>query len=154
MNMRILRVLCPLLLLAVTARAADDPFTGTWKLNIAKSKLLVGDKTKSDIYHMIADDNTIQFSDEVVLDKEVRNITVDAKFDGKYYAIKGDPDTDAVAYQRNGNTVTAMLKKSGKVVGKDRVVVSPDGQVTTVTFTIYSEEKPQTGTAVYEKQPN
>jgi hypothetical protein len=152
--MRILRVLCALLLFAVTALAADDPFTGTWKLNIAKSKLLVGDKTKSDVYLMVADDSTIKFTDEVILDKEVRNITVDAKIDGKYYPINGDPDTEAVAYHRNGNTVTVTLKNGGKVVGKDNVVVSQDGQITTVTFTVYSNEKPQTGTAVYEKQPN
>jgi hypothetical protein len=152
--MRILRVLCVLLLFAVTALAADDPFTGTWKLNLAKSKLLVGDNTKSDVYHMVADDRTIKFTDEVILDKQVRNITVDAKFDGKYYPIKGDPDTDAVAYHRNGNTVTVTLQKSGRVVGKDTVVVSRDGQITTVTFTVHSKEKPQIGTAVYEKQPD
>jgi hypothetical protein len=146
-------VWCALLLFAVSALAADDPFTGTWKLNIANSKLLVGDNTKSDVYHMVADDSTI-FTDEVILDKEVRNITVEAKFDGKYYPIKGDPDTDAVAYHRNGNTVTVTLKKGAKVVGKDKVVVSQDGQITTVTFIVYSKEKPQTGTAVYEKQPN
>jgi hypothetical protein len=51
MNMRILRVFCVVLLFAVTALAADDPFTGTWKLNVAKSKLLVGDKTTSDVYY-------------------------------------------------------------------------------------------------------
>jgi hypothetical protein len=152
--MRTLRVLCALLLFAVTALAADDPFTGTWKLNIAKSKLLVGDKTTSDVYHMVADDSTIKFTDEITLDKEVRKVTVDAKFDGKYYPIKGDPDTDAVAYQRKGNTVTATLKKGAKVVGKYKAGVSQDGQITTVTFTMYSQEKPQTFTAVYEKQSN
>lgn len=152
--MRILRVLCALLLFVVAALAADDPFTGAWKLNIAKSKLLAGDKTKSDVYHLVTDDSTIKFTDEVILDNEVRNITVDAKFDGKYYPIKGDPDTDAVAYHRNGNTMTVTLKKAGKVVGKDKLVVSQDGQITTVTFTVYSEGKPLTGTAVYEKQAN
>jgi hypothetical protein len=152
--MRILRVLCALLLFAVTALAADDPFTGTWKLNIAKSKLLAGDKTKSDVYRMVADDNTIKFTDEVILDKEVRNITIDAKFDGKYYPINGDPDTDAVAYHRNGNTLMVTLKKDGKMVGKDRLVVSRNGQITTVAFTIYSNKNPQTGTAVFEKQSN
>jgi hypothetical protein len=152
--MRILRVSCALLLFVATALAAENPFTGTWKLNIAKSKLLVGDKTKSDVYHMATDGNGIEFTDEVVLDKEVRNIRVDAKFDGKYYPITGDPDTDAVAYHRNGNTMTVTLRKGGKVVGKDELVVSQDGQITTVTFSIYFEEKTQTGTAVYEKQPN
>ena len=152
--MRSLRVLCALVLFAVTAAAADDPFTGTWKLNIAKSKLLAGDKTKSDIYHLVVDDSAIKFTDEVILDQDVRNITVDAKLDGKDYPIKGDPDTDAVAYHRNGNILTVTLKKGGKIVAKDKVVVSQDGQTTTVTFTLYSEEKPQTGTAVFEKQAN
>ena len=152
--MRTLRVLCALLLFAVTALAADDPFTGTWKLNIAKSKLLVGDNTKTDVYRMVADDSTIKFTDEITLDKGVRKVTIDAKFDGKYYPIKGDPDTDAVAYQRKGNTLTATLKKGGKVVGKYKARVSQDGQITTVIFTVYSNDQPQTFTAVFEKQPN
>ncbi len=38
--------------------------------------ILMGDKTKSDVYHMIADDSTIKLTDEVILDKEVRNLTV------------------------------------------------------------------------------
>ena len=152
--MKISRVVCVLLLLAVTAFAADDPFTGSWKLNIAKSKLLADDKTKSDVYHMAVSDGAMKFTDEVILDEGVRNITVDAKFDGKYYPIKGDPDTDTVAYHRNGNTLMVTLKKGNKVVGKDKLVVSPDGKITTVTFTVFSEEKPLTGTAVFEKQTN
>ena len=152
--MRVLRLFCAVLLFAVTALAADDPFTGTWKLNIAKSKLLVGDNTKSDIYRMVADDSTIKFTDEITLDNEVRNVTVDAKFDSKYYPIKGDPDTDAVAYRRKGNTLTATLKKGDKVVGKYEAGVSQDGQITTVIFTVYSEDQPQTFTSVFEKQPN
>jgi hypothetical protein len=152
--MQSLRVLCALLLLTLAAHAADDPFTGAWKLNIAKSKLLAGDKTKSDVYRMVVADGTMKFSDEVDLGGEVRNITVDAKFDGKYYPVKGDPDTDSVAYHRNGNVLLVTLKKGGKIVAKDKLVVSPDGQITTVTFTILSEEKPLTGTAVFEKQAN
>ncbi|HEX4427287.1 MAG TPA: hypothetical protein VH079_17940 [Terriglobales bacterium] len=152
--MKISRVVCVLLLLAVTAFAADDPFTGSWKLNIAKSKLLADDKTKSDVYRMVVSDGGMKFTDEVILDGGIRNITVDAKFDGKYYPIKGDPDTDSVAYHRNGNTLMVTLKKGSKVVGKDKLVVSQDGQITTVNFTVFAEEKPLTGTAVYEKQAN
>jgi|SRR5580704_9241775 hypothetical protein len=152
--MRILRVLCALLLFALTALAADDSFTGAWKLNLAKSRLLAGDTTKSDVYHLVVEDGTLKFTDEVVLDGAVHNITVDAKLDGKYYPIKGDSETDAVSYHRNGNILMVTLKKDGKVVGKDKLVVSQDGQITTVTFTIYSKEKSQTGTAVYEKQAN
>jgi glucose dehydrogenase len=153
--MRILRAFCALLLFAVTAFAADSPFSGTWKLNVAKSKLFAGDNTTSDVCHVVADDNTIKFKEEVTDDKgQVRNIAIEATFDGKDYPVTGDPDSDTVAYHRNGNTLTFTLKKGGKVVGKNKAVVSPDGQITTVNFTTYTKEKPQSGMAVYEKQPN
>jgi hypothetical protein len=102
----------------VAAPAADNPFTGAWKLNIAKSKLLVGDKTKSDVYPLVVDDGTLQFTDEVVLEGKVRNITVDAKLDGKYYPIKRDPDTDAVAYHRSGNILIVTPKKLARWLGR------------------------------------
>src|ERR1051325_11915008 len=86
----LLRVLSLLLLLSVPALAADDPFTGTWKLNLAKSRLLPGDTTKSNVYRAVAGESTIQISERVTDDKGVHDITVDAKFDGKDYPVKGD----------------------------------------------------------------
>lgn len=45
--MRLLRMVSVLLIVIVPALAADNPFTDTWKLNLAKSRLLPGDTTKA-----------------------------------------------------------------------------------------------------------
>ena len=51
-RMRALRILSVLLLLSVIAFAADSPFTGTWKLNLQKSKMIEGDPTQSDVHQV------------------------------------------------------------------------------------------------------
>ncbi len=151
--MRALKALFGLLLLCVAALAADSPFSGTWKLHLAKSKLLPGDTTTSDVYHVVADDMNVKFTEEWTDAKGVRNISSEGKWDGKDYPIKGDPESDTISYHREGShAFTDTIKKNGKVIATGKVAVSEDGQTETVDFTVYAEGKAQNGVAVYEKQ--
>ena len=153
--MLLLRILSLLLLLAVPALGADNPFTGTWKLNRAKSSLLPGDTTKSDVYRTVADESTIKVNEHVTDDKGVHNITVEAKFDGKDYPVKGDIMSDSVSYQRvNANRIKVTTKKDAQITAKASAAVSRNGRVIIVHFTVYSQGKAQSGTSVYEKQPD
>jgi hypothetical protein len=52
----------------------------------------------------------------------------------------------------NENTLKGDLKKGGKKTADLTVVVSKDGKITTVTYTDYSQAKPEKSTAVYDKQ--
>jgi hypothetical protein len=149
------RALFFLLLLFVPALAADDPFTGTWKLNLAKSKLLPGDTTRSDVYRAVADERTIKISERVTDDKGVHEITVEAKFDGRDYPVKGDLMSDSVSYERvSADRINVRTKKGPKVTAKASAAVSSNGKVITVSFTVYAEDRDHSGTAVYERQPD
>jgi hypothetical protein len=151
--MRLLKVLAVTLTLSLALFAADSPFSGTWKLNLAKSKL-TPPIPKSDIAVVDADENGLKLNEDIVTDKgESLKISYDAKFDGKDYPVTGDPSTDSVSYQRvNANTLTGKTKKNGKVAVDATIVVSKDGKITTVNFTDYSQGKPAKGKGIYDKQ--
>jgi hypothetical protein len=151
--MRQLKVLTVVLIMSLSLFAAESPFSGTWKLNLAKSKL-TPPIPKSDIAVVDADENGLKLNQDVITDKgESLKISYEAKFDGKDYPVTGDPSSDSVSYQRvNANTLKGTLKKGGKVTTDATVVVSKDGKITTVNYTDYSQATPAKGTSVYDKQ--
>ncbi|HEY6070612.1 MAG TPA: hypothetical protein VIU85_04485 [Chthoniobacterales bacterium] len=56
-------------------------------------------------------------------------------FDGRDYAVTGDPDSDMRAYNKvDDHTMNFWMKKGGKVVGSGKIVVAPDGKTRTVTL--------------------
>jgi hypothetical protein len=151
--MRQLKVLTVVLIMSLSLFAAESPFSGTWKLNLAKSKM-TPPVPKSDIAVVDADENGLKLNQDVITDKgESLKISYEAKFDGKDYPVTGDPSSDSVSYQRvNANTLKGTLKKGGKVTTDATVVVSKDGKITTVNYTDYSQATPAKGTSVYDKQ--
>jgi hypothetical protein len=157
--MRIARMLLlvALLVVSIVATAADNSrFAGTWKFNPAKSKMGASDTTTSDVMQIKSNDKTISLTDEEIDAQGVHKISVEnAKFDGKDYPVKGDPNSDVVAYELKGpHEFTGTTKKDGKVTAKYTIVVSEDGQTTTVRYTVYAEGgKTESGTSVYDKQP-
>jgi hypothetical protein len=152
--MRALRILPVLLLLSIFAFAADSPFTGTWKLNLEKSKVAAGDTTKSDVHHVVVKDESITDDQEWTDDKGTNQIKMDAKIDGKDYPVTGDPTTDMISYKHKGaRTLVYTAKKAGKVVSTGSIDVSADGKTTTVKYKATTPEgKTETGTMVYDKE--
>ena len=147
-----LKVLAVVLVMSLSLFAADNPFSGTWKLNLAKSKM-TPPVPKSDIVVVDADENGLKLNGDIVTDKgKSLKISYEAKFDGKDYTVTGDPSSDWVSYQRvSANMLKGKTKKDGKVVTDATIVVSKDGKIITVHYTDYSQG-PAEGTAVYEKQ--
>ena len=150
--MKVRAVLCTIALFAGLAGA--DPFSGTWVLNLSKSKLpppLPRSQTSS----IEANSKSIRIRELIVNDKgEQMSITVDAKFDGKDYPIIGSPFVDTVAYQRvDSHTLKGIVKKAGQVVTTEQATVSPDGKTLTGTYSGTDLSGRQvTGVAVFEKQ--
>ncbi len=151
--MRLPKMLAVVLVMSLSLFAAESPFSGTWKLNLAKSKT-TPPAPKSDVAVVDADDNGLKLNEDVITDKgEALKISYEAKFDGKEYPVTGDPSSDSVSYQRiNANTLKGQTKKAGKVVTDATIVVSKDGKITTVKYTDHSQEKPLKGIGVYDKQ--
>lgn len=144
-------VLC---LVGVAICLAADAFIGTWKLNEAKSKLSAGVPKNTTVIYEAAGDNvkiTVEGADNN--GKPTHNEWT-GKFDGKDYAVIGDPTADMRSYMKvDEHTLTFANKKDGKVTLTGRIVISADGKTRTVSVTATdSKGNKVSGTAVYDKQ--
>jgi hypothetical protein len=143
------------LCLAAGTACFASPMIGTWKMNEAKSKITPG-TTKN---MMVTYSNTMWGKVKITVDgtdaagKKAHHEWT-GKFDGKDYAVTGDPGSDMRAYKKvDDRTMDFTVKKGGKVIGTGRVVVAADGKSRTVTTTgTNSKGKKFENTAVYDKQ--
>jgi hypothetical protein len=147
--------LMSVLTLATVAFAADN-HVGTWKLNVAKSSFSPGPAPKSQTLKIEAwgEDGLKYAADGVGPDGKPAHAEFQAKFDGKDYAFKGNPDAETLAYKRiDANMLEATTKLKGKVTIMAKVVVSADGKTRTVTQTgTDAQGRTVKNVAVYERQ--
>jgi hypothetical protein len=138
--------------------AQDNPFVGTWKLNLAKSKFSGTQAPKSEVRTVVtqgdgekvtyegvaADGSRIAYSFTTTLDGK------DSPFSGAH--IFGG---DSVAVRRvDANTTASVVKKSGKTLVTLTTVVSKDGRVTTQTAQgTNAQGQPISFTTLWDKQP-
>ena len=135
--MRGLRFLIALSVISTAMLAADNPFVGPWKLNVAKSKFAPGTAIKEE---------TVTF--EAVGDEMKRSVVgVDADgaqmnqnstipWDGKAHKIEAPPAPPImVAVKKvNDHTLDVTVKQpDGKLLETVKAVVSHDGKSITVT---------------------
>ena len=125
---------------------AADPQMGTWKLNEAKSKLSPGATKNHTVVYEAAGDNVKVIVDGVDKDGKAAHNEWTGKFDGKDYAVTGDPTSDSRAYKKvDDHTLAMTIKKGGKVTVTGSIAVAADGKSRKVTTSAM-------GTAVYGKQ--
>jgi hypothetical protein len=127
----------------VPIAAQDDPFTGTWVLNVARSKMQQATASKSEIIHYtITGDEEDFLSDAVTIEGYPESI--------KYTARYNDEKTYPFSITINGKVTNpgarTMVKKidtwtrerynvrDGKPVIASRRVVSKDGKTMTITI--------------------
>lgn len=130
------------------------PFSGVWNLNPAKSKF-APDATKNTVVVYKDKGDKVHISVDSVDAKGQKGHTEwTGKFDGKDYAVTGDPTSDTRAYTKvNDRTMNFTSKKAGKVVVNGRVELSADGKSRTVTTTAMNAKgKKVKNVAVYDKK--
>jgi len=126
------------LFLILPTMASDDPdvpMVGTWKLNVAKSKLGPGPVPKS-ITSTIetVGDKTRMTGVRIGSDGLRTEAKFSAKLDGKDYPIQGSANAETVSLKRiDARTVERTDKRSGKVVETSTTVFSADGKTSTTT---------------------
>jgi hypothetical protein len=139
---------------AAVSYGADDAFMGTWKLNEAKSKLSAGAAKNSTVVYEASGDSVKCTIDGTGADGAAAHNEWTGKFDGKDYAVTGDPNEDTRALKKlNDHTISLTVKKDGKIIETGRIFVSADGKSRTVT-THGTDAKGMkvSATAVYDKQ--
>jgi hypothetical protein len=148
-----------LLTLALCFAAATvclaSPYMGSWKLNEAKSKFAPGSpKNKMVVYKDAMWGKVKVIVDGVDGQGKPAHNEWTGKFDGKDYAVTGDPTADMRSYAKvDDHTMALSNKKAGKVVVTGRVVVAADGKTRTVTTSgMNSKGKKVKNVGVYDKQ--
>src|SRR6266571_1674430 len=133
---------------------ADDAFTGTWKLNEAKSKMAPNAPKNNTVVYEAAGDNVKITVDDIGNDGKPTHDEWTGKFDGKDYPVTGNPNSDMRSYTKiDDHTLEFNVQKGGKVTTRGRVVVAADGKSRTVTTSGTDPQgKKFTSTAVYDKQ--
>ena len=140
MRTRSLTVFVMMLLLvalaANIAAAADDPQSGTWKMNAAKSKYSPGPGPKSLTVKVEADANQVKINADGINDDGTEiHVAYTAKFDGKDYPATGMPNADTVSVTRlKDGAIESVQKKAGQVTMTITSVVSKDGKTRTSTW--------------------
>ena len=134
--------------------AADDPQIGTWKLNEAKSKLTRDAGKNTTVVYEAAGDQVKVVIDGTDKDGKPTHNEWTGKFDGKDYAVTGDPKSDMRAYKKtDDHTLAFTVKKDGKTTATGRIVVAADGKSRMVTAKGADEEgKKSKDKAAYDKQ--
>ena len=134
--------------------AADDPNMGTWKLNEAKSKTAPGMEKLTTVVYEAAGDQVKVTIDGTDKDGKPTHNEWTGSFDGKDYAVTGDPKSDMRSYTKvDDHTVAFTVKKDGKTTVTGRIVVAADGKSRTVTAKRTDEHgKAFKNVSAYDKQ--
>ena len=154
MKLKVIVLTLAVFFAGVVVCSADDPQMGTWKLNEAKSKLSAGATKNNTVVYEAAGDMVKATVDGTDSTGAATHNEWTGKFNGRYYAVTGDPTSDQRAYRKVSSRVLSLTaKKAGKVTLTGRITVSRDGKHRTVTTTgKNSKGKWVTNTAVYDKQ--
>jgi hypothetical protein len=144
------------LTVAVLATAqTKDPFVGTWRLNVAKSKYSgPAPKSITATYEAAGQGYKISVKNEPA-SGPVQQYSYTTNLDGKDAPVTGNnPNADMVAVKRiDAHTLEVVNKMGGKVTTTQRNVVAPDGKTRTVTTTgTDAQGQKVNNVAVFEKQ--
>lgn len=159
--MKILLVTIGVFLLGLSAarptRAQTDPFLGTWKLNLAKSKFDPGPAPNSETRIIVTGPTGMNVSVDRLRDDGTRQqFEYTTNLDGKNYPIVGDgPEgADSISANLKGpKTMQVSISKNLKNIGTATISISRGGK----SLTIKSAGTTANGArfkneAVYDKQ--
>lgn len=137
------------------AQPAEDTSAGTWKLKLDESTFASNTPPKSETrVHTVTPTGTrVVIEDEYADGKKTRVETM-VTYDGKPQPTTGSGIWDSTATKRIDRYVTESdLLRNGKVVGRVRREVSPDGKTMKVLYVINRPDGTNVSTvSVYERQ--
>lgn len=155
MKTKTFAVTSALWVLAMGVCLAADPQMGTWKLNEAKSQLGKGTgKNTTVVYSKPPMFGNVKVAiDGTDAHGKVIHNTWSGKFDGKDYAVTGDPESDMRSYKKiDDHTMEFWVKKGGALMASGKIVVAADGKSRTVTSNLTNaKHKKVKSIAVYDK---
>lgn len=155
--MRLSRMLPILLLLACAAAAFADPvnMTGTWKLNLQKSKWAQKPAPMREELKIEHNEPKLKYTGTVVDTGENETTYVfDGAIDGKDYPVKvGQGEQRATFKRLSPTTISSTLKTTdGKSEESTTTAISMDGKTLIRKVTLKAPDGKRSWTEVYDKQ--
>jgi hypothetical protein len=113
----------------------DDPFSGSWTILPARSRL-AGPPPGRWTQTIAVAGESLQIREEITgVDGRSFTVTVDAAFDGRDYPVHGSPLVDTIAYARpSPRRIEGIARKEGRVVLTESVTVSDDAHTLTMGY--------------------
>jgi hypothetical protein len=152
-------VLVPALAIAFSVSAqAQDPWVGTWKLNLAKSKYEpanLAPKSQTLKQEAMAGGGMMATTDGTDAQGKATHTEIMTMFDGKPSEVKGAPDAKTTrVYKRiDQRTYEYVQTVDGKLTTTVRTVVAADGKTRTITTTGKNAQgQTVNNVAFYDKQ--
>jgi hypothetical protein len=130
----------------------EQGFAGMWQLNREQSD--IPPVTKSQTLVIETDGTVVRMRETLINDRdEALTISVDGKFDGQDYPVRGTPFADTVSYRLvTPNIIEGAAKKAGVVVVRETAVLSDDGKTVRVTYVSFDGEgNSRTSHGVFER---
>jgi hypothetical protein len=112
----------------------EDPMTGTWDLNISKSKFNPGPALRSaKVMTEIHGSSFKCVIDSVDSEGRARRGEWTANVDGRDYPARMSPFADSIALNRiDSDTIEAVYKRAGKPILTERLIFSKDRKTLTM----------------------
>jgi hypothetical protein len=112
--------------LSLTLMAADS-FEGTWKLNLAKSKLQCSDTVSQTMKITGSSPNSQRTMSDIVSKSGAHHQRKRYHiFDGKEHPLEGEKGATEISQRVDASTAKSIFKRDGKVVGETTATVSGD----------------------------
>jgi hypothetical protein len=130
----------------------DDPFSGTWRFNAARSALDTP-SPGSWIQTIRATSEGIQVCERIGrADSPGILVSIQAKFDGADYPVDGSPAVDTISYSRiDWTNIMGIGKKDGAISLTETVTVDANTRTLTHRYLVYRNlQVVATGIAVFE----
>ena len=132
-----------------------SPLAGTWKLDPAASKFTSGQGLKSETRTYKVNGNKVAMTATGVdAAGHPTKISYTAAYDGKFYAMTGNPVADHIALKRvDARNIEATVRKGPAVAGHAKVTISPDGERLTLKRSmVRGKDAPAEDELAYVKQ--
>jgi|GEM_PF-1697557 len=119
-----------------TVPSPKNLISGTWNLNLLKSKFLPGPAPRSERRTYEPKPNGIKVTISTVYadGRSVNSETV-ADYDGAEHVVVGNPDADTIRLKKiDDYTAETTIQHAGEIVARARRVISQDGNTMTITY--------------------
>jgi hypothetical protein len=133
---------------------AADRVIGTWELNLAKSTFTTAPpRSSTRTYEAVPNGLTFVGREVDAAGQTVRGQWT-AYYDGRDYPTTGSPHSDTISITRiDSFTGESIQKKAGKVVTRNRRVISSNGKVMTLTAAgTDAQGQPFTNVLVFDRR--